>query len=1051
MRQSMMVVLRLAASTALLSSAGSAVASTASTQPFPAVAGQTVRVVYNPADGVLEGVSPVFVHWGINQWQNVPPDPVMSWNSVDQVWEIELDLPASAFQLDVVFNDGGGTWDNNGGSDWHFLVFAGVENEQWTIDGTLDDDAIEIANHDGNRLYAGIRGSLLYVAAPAASNGRDHFIYIAESPGFLRDAQWGKSGFVANWDAFIGNEGDNGYVGWFSATGATQLAVSSWIEATIDLEDEYGSIPSELSFAFGAFATEDGGALESQAPASLDGNFNINAGEYVAVLTDSLRVGCAAADLNRDCTVDGDDFLALVPCLNGPGVLGCVNADFDVDTDTDLLDVAEFQLLATGQPTLPPTKAEFVDTGVTRFFRGDVEAADLLPSLAFEQQPVGQFELTTMQPVEPIMLKSGNQEIAIIAVEPGTSLYGTGEVAGPLLRNGRSVVAWNSDSYGYGANTESLYQSHPWVLAVRPDGTAYGVLADTTYRTRIDLTQEIIFAAEGAEPYAVYIFEGPTPQEVITRLTDHIGRISMPPLWALGYQQSRYSYFPESRVRDLADEFRDRDIPCDVIWFDIDYMDGFRVFTFDSALFPNPLNLNTDLNADGFKAVWMINPGVKDEPGYFVYDSGTAGNHWVTDANGVPWTGEVWPGPVKFPDYTRPETRAWWADLYGDYMAQGIDGVWNDMNEPTSFVGPNRTLPLDAIHRGGGELLEGPHARYHNVYGMLMVKASREGILQANPDKRPFVLSRANYIGGHRYAATWTGDNITSWEHLYFTTPMALNLGLSGQPFTGPDIGGFIGDGSPELFARWMGVGAFMPFARGHSDNTGDDKEPWSYGPATENASRVALERRYRLMPYLYTLFEESTWNGLPVVRPVFFADPSDLSLRSEDVAFLLGSDLLVVPNVSENPGSAPQPALPGGIWRSVSLVGENAATDVNQPDLRVRGGSIVPLGPKMEYTNERPLSPLTLLIALDETGYAEGRLYEDAGDGFGYEVGLYREVMYRALLNDGVVAVSVERIGGVDATPVRNVEIRILTDSGEVTAIGSDADAGIVAAVSLP
>jgi alpha-glucosidase len=561
---------------------------------------------------------------------------------------------------------------------------------------------------------------------------------------------------------------------------------------------------------------------------------------------------------------------------------------------------------------------------------------------------------------------------------------------------------------------------------------------------------DIIFAAEGPA-FPIYLFEGDSPQQVLRRLSDFIGRIALPPLWALGYQQSRYSYSPESYARWVANQFRTRDIPCDVIWFDIDYMDGFRIFTFSPSRFPDPYTLNQDLHAMGYHNVWMINPGVKVESGYFVDDQGSAADHWIYDSSGSWYEGVVWPGPCHFPDYTRPETREWWAGLYADFMAQGVDGVWNDMNEPGIFDGPGHSMPIDCQHRGGGGLPAGPHAQYHNVYGMLMARASREGIQAANPDKRPFVLSRANFIGGHRYAAMWTGDNVATWEHLYYSTPMVLNIGLSGQPFAGPDLGGFADDGTAALFARWMGVGVFMPFCRAHADNQGIDKEPWSFGPSVEATCRTAIQRRYRLLPYFYTLFRESAETGLPVTRPVFFADPDDPDLREEDIAFLLGADLLVVPNVTENPWSAPTPALPDGIWRTLSLVGEDSTSDVNQPDLRLRGGAILPLGPVMEYTGEIPLDPLTLVVSLNEEGTAEGWLYEDAGDGYDYRDGDYRLARYTATRTGSDVTIAVAEVIGERPTPSRQVEIEIVTDAGVVSGSGTDASAGEIATITLP
>jgi alpha-glucosidase len=413
----------------------------------------------------------------------------------------------------------------------------------------------------------------------------------------------------------------------------------------------------------------------------------------------------------------------------------------------------------------------------------------------------------------------------------------------------------------------------------------------------------------------------------------------------------------------------------------------------------------------------------------------------VRDAFGAPYVGKVWPGPCVFPDFTRPDVRAWWAGLYRDFMARGIDGVWNDMNEPAVFGVPGKTMPPHNRHLGGpadGDLppLEpGPHARYHNVYGMLEVRASREGILAANPGKRPFLLTRANFLGGQRYAATWTGDNASTWEHLRLSVPMSLNLGLSGQPFNGPDIGGFNATATPELWGHWISMGAFFPFARAHAREKNQFKEPWSFGPGVEAAARTALERRYRLLPYYYTLFRESSLDGMPVMRPVFFADPRDPSLRAEDGAFLVGADLLVVPKWAKNA------ALPKGIWREISLVGENFEQDKYQASLKIRGGAIIPLGRVVQNTTEESLAPLTLLVCLDAQGAATGRLYEDAGDGFAYREGDYLLTTYRAVSDPSgdTVTVTITATEGARPRPERKLVVELITGTGVRTAEGRD------------
>jgi alpha-glucosidase len=660
--------------------------------------------------------------------------------------------------------------------------------------------------------------------------------------------------------------------------------------------------------------------------------------------------------------------------------------------------------------------AEQIDRGIVRFHASDAAQRGMPPSFALVKPLESQGPAPAEFPVKVSFSKSDGKAAAMVPIAAGTSLYGTGCVTGPFLRNGQKVITWNTDAYGYAYPAASLYQSHPWVLAVRADGTAYGVLADTTWRTTIDLTDGIRFIADGPD-FPVTVIERATPLEVVTALATLTGTMEMPPKWAIGYHQCRYSYYPESRVREIAKGFRDRKIPCDVIWHDIDYMRGFRCFTFDPQHFPDPKKLNSDLHAQGFRTVWMIDPGIKAEPGYFVYDQGLEKNAWVQRADGSVYQGEVWPGMCVFPDFLRRQTRQWWGTLYRDFMATGIDGVWNDMNEPAVFNVPSKTMPEDNLHRADEELGgPGPHARYHNVYGMMMVRASRDGVLAVNPDKRPFVLTRANYIGGQRYSAMWTGDNTADWQHLEESVSMVLNMGLSGQPFAGPDIGGFAGNGPAgqegKLFARWMGVGAMLPFSRGHTGKGNIDKEPWSFGPQVEETCRLALERRYRLLPYLYTLFHFAHTEGAPIVRPVFFADPKDPALRSEDDAFLLGSSVMVVPQMV--PDGTRAPALPRATgekngWTRFDF----GDTNPDLPELYLRSGSIIPTGPVMQHTSESTLTEVTLVVCLNENGEAKGVLYEDAGEGWGFRAGEYLKTAFRAERKGDSVVISITATQG--------------------------------------
>jgi len=665
---------------------------------------------------------------------------------------------------------------------------------------------------------------------------------------------------------------------------------------------------------------------------------------------------------------------------------------------------------------------------VAVFYPADFDSAANLPSFALLKEFPTVATIPGNWSLTPRFYYSGKNTVAAISVKKGTSLYGTGEVTGSLRRNGKEITLWNTDNYTYSKdNGKRLYQSHPWVLGVNTDGSAFGILADNTWKQQIILGDSIKFISEGPA-FRVIVIQENSPQEVLKRLAELTGKIEMPPLWALGFQQCRYSYFPDSRVKEVASEFRKKNMPCDVIWMDIHYMQNFKIFTFDSIRFPDPKGLNDYLHSINFKSVYMIDPGVKKEVGYSVYDQGTAGNHWVTTSSGEEFNGNVWPGACAFPDFTRPETCAWWGDLYKNFMATGIDGVWNDMNEPAVFNGPDATMPEDNIHRGGGKLPQDVHLRYHNAYGMMMVKASRDGILKVNPEKRPFVLSRSNYIGGQRYAATWTGDNASTWEHFKMATPMVLNLGLSGQPFCGPDLGGYKGTPDADLFANWISVGAFYPFCRDHTELDGGDQEPWAFGKKVEDISRTALDRRYRLLPYLYTLFHEASVTGLPIMRPVFFADLKDTTLRKEEEAFLWGTDLLIIPKWAK------KPVLPKGIWQTVSVSGEDSKNDPYQPELKIRGGAIIPLAQLVQSTVDYKTDSLTLLVCLNNKQKAEGKIYSDAGEGFGYQKGEYEIVNFKAeKKGKNKIVVNCTHANGNLSEESRNYRVGIVSENGIV------------------
>ncbi len=678
-------------------------------------------------------------------------------------------------------------------------------------------------------------------------------------------------------------------------------------------------------------------------------------------------------------------------------------------------------------------KEVIVGDGIAKFVPKGFNLSQM-PSFALKAEPQEKGMLPSNWQLYPIVEKKKGHASAYLDVPQGTSLYGGGEVTGPLLRNGQSIKLWNTDSGAYSVdNGKRLYQSHPWVMGVRPDGTSFGILFDTPYKAKLTTTDERInFETEG-ELFRIFVIDRESPQAVIKGLAELIGTMPMVPRWALGYQQCRFSYTPASRVIEVADTFRIKRIPCDVMWMDIDYMDGYRIFTFNPQTFPDPAALNRDLHIRGFHSAWMIDPGAKVDSTYFVYKSGTANDVWVKTAQGKEFHGDAWPGACAFPDFTQPKTVRWWADLYKDFLDKGVDGVWNDVNEPQISNTPTGTMPEDNKHLGGDKIPAGPHLKYHNVYGYLMVKASREGIMKARPQNRPFILTRSNFLGGQRFAATWTGDN-ASWEsHMTMSVPMILTLGLSGQPFSGADVGGFLFNPDADLFGRWMALGAFYPFSRGHACAGTINKEPWAFGQKVEDVSRMALERRYVLLPYYYTLLHEASETGMPIMRPVFFADPKDTLLRAEEQAFLIGENLLVVPEWAQNP------ALPKGIWRNLSLIpGDDK--DSYQAKLKIRGGAIIPTGKIIQNTNEKSLDPLTLLVCLDEKGEAHGTLYWDEGDNWSFKDGNYDFQHFTAIRTaDNKVQVKITQKKGKYITENNDMAIvKIITDKGIYQASGN-------------
>jgi alpha-glucosidase len=579
----------------------------------------------------------------------------------------------------------------------------------------------------------------------------------------------------------------------------------------------------------------------------------------------------------------------------------------------------------------------------------------------------------------------------------GEHYFGLGDKAGIIDHRNQAYTQWNTDWGGFDRGTDPLYKTIPFFIGMSGP-SAYGLFLDNTYRSSFDFGKErhdaISFGAEGGE-LDYYFFYGPDPKAVLTEYAQLTGRTPLPPLFMLGYQQSRWCYFPESRVREIAAEFRRRKIPADVIWLDIDYQKNHAVFTVDREHYPHFEGMIQDLAKDGFKTVLITDLHIKKEPGYRPYDEGMAKDEFVKNPDGSVFVGNVWPGPSVFPDFTREATREWWGTLFSDFVHMGVRGFWNDMNEPSVF-NEKKTMPLATVHRveDGQQHRIADHREIHNVFGMENVRATYDGLLALFRDVRPVVMTRAGYAGTQRYAATWTGDNAPTWSHLSLSVSMLLSLGVSGYPFAGADIGGFGGSPTPELLTRWIELGTFYPIARSHSTLNSSNHEPWADGPEQEAIRHRYIENRYRLLPYIYTSMEETSRSGLPLMRPMFLEFPAETDLATNDREFMFGPDLLVAPQLGETLDPL-RVDLPAGGWYdywSGKKVGDHSPLSLHpkldELPVYVRAGAIIPQQAVVQHVEEIPQGPLELNVYPGPD--CRGSLYSDDGNSFAYQRGVF-------------------------------------------------------------
>jgi alpha-glucosidase len=597
--------------------------------------------------------------------------------------------------------------------------------------------------------------------------------------------------------------------------------------------------------------------------------------------------------------------------------------------------------------------------------------------------------------------------------------YGLGEKAARLDKRRNSFVNWNSDTPGYTEGKDPIYQTVPFYTGLQ-NGNAYGIFFDNSYRSYFDFAkssqQRVWFGAEGGE-LNYYFFYGPSLKKILNRYADLTGHMPLPPSWALGNQQSRWSYYPDTMVEEIVSEYRKRDLPLDVIHLDIDYMQSYRVFTWDRDRFQNPKGLSEKLGKQGVKLITIVDPGVKYQPvpksaaqitsitpeldsqqqRYYVFDAGLEKNYFQRRQNGDLFIPKVWPGESAFVDYTLPAAREWWGGLHRAYTDNGVAGIWNDMNEPSDFVDQTGKNQIDVVSYDEGE--KSTHAKNRNVFALLMARATYEGLERLRPNQRPYVITRAAYAGIQRYSTMWTGDTNSTWEALAMNIPMFTTLGLSGEPFVGSDVGGFMGRGNGELLVRAYQVSFLAPFCRNHKVIDGYDQEPWRFGKYYEDIIRKYLKLRYQLLPFLYTTLEEAHRNGVPLFRPLVLNYQDDPNTYNLDDEFMIGNDLLVAP-VLKPDLTRRMVYLPKGMWYDYwtnkkyeggTMIAADAPLET--VPLFVRAGAIIPTGPELKYVGEKPADPITFNIYPDDKGSASVTLYEDDGISPAYKQNDFRRM----------------------------------------------------------
>ncbi len=597
----------------------------------------------------------------------------------------------------------------------------------------------------------------------------------------------------------------------------------------------------------------------------------------------------------------------------------------------------------------------------------------------------------------------GEEATTYKKMQEGERFIGLGEKTGNLDRKGSGYTNWNTDAYGYKTNEDPLYATVPFYIGIHHN-INYGIFMDNTYQSDFNFGASndrfSSFGARGGEMNYYFIYHSKIA-DIIKSYTTLTGRMKMPPMWSLGYQQNRYSYYPDTEVLRIAQTLREKKIPADGITLDIHYMDKYQLFTWDKERFPNPKALTNKLKDMGFKTTVIVDPGIKVAPNAPAFDRGILQDAFIKYVDGKYYAGQVWPGWCHFTDYTSTKGRNYWKKEMKFFTENGVSGIWNDMNEIATW---GQKIPSNVLFDFDGR--KGTILEAHNVYGSLMAKTSYDGFRENAINERPFILTRAGYSGMQRYSAIWTGDNRSEDNHMMAGVRLLNSLGISGVPFTGMDIGGFTGNPSQELFARWMQVGAFIPYFRNHTAVNTKSSEPWTYGEEVTEIARNYVSLRYKLMPYLYSSFYEATQSGLPINRSLAIDNTFDKNVYNTNFQnqFMFGQSLLVAP--VESGKDFMKVYFTKGNWYDLytdeMYEGEKEKIielSLAKMPVFVKESSIIPTQSLVQST---AIAPTDTLVVHVYKGVVPNSFvyYEDDGKSFDYEKGMFykRVILYNPI-----------------------------------------------------